>query len=120
MALRLTEQSSKYDNLEKKSVMEIITLINQEDQTVPLSIKKVLPDLERLITAIEKQLRAGGRMFYCGCGTGGRLSVLDAIELPNTYGIDPNMIQCVLAGELKISFSPWRIGRMTLRKGGVC
>ncbi|EGN57231.1 N-acetylmuramic acid 6-phosphate etherase [Hallella multisaccharivorax DSM 17128] len=98
MALRLTEQSSKYDNLEKKSVMEIITLINQEDQTVPLSIKKVLPDLERLITAIEKQLRAGGRMFYCGCGTGGRLSVLDAIELPNTYGIDPNMIQCVLAG----------------------
>lgn len=98
MALRLTEQPSKYDNLEKKSVMELITLINQEDQTVPLAIKKVLPDLEKLISAIERQLRNGGRMFYCGCGTGGRLSVLDAIELPNTYGIDPGMIQCVLAG----------------------
>lgn len=98
MALRLTEQPSKYDNLEKKSVDELITLINQEDQTVPKAIEKVLPDLGRLISAIETQLRAGGRMFYCGCGTGGRLSVLDAIELPNTYGINPEMIQCVLAG----------------------
>lgn len=96
--MRLTEQPSKYDNLEKKSVMEIITDINNEDKTVAYAIEKVLPDLERLITAIEKQLRAGGRMFYVGCGTGGRLSVLDIVELPNTYGIDPEMIQSVLAG----------------------
>lgn len=96
--MRLTEQPSLYDNLEKKSVAELIRDINDEDKTVPLAIEKVLPDLERLITAIEKQLKAGGRMFYLGCGTGGRLSVLDAIELPNTYGIDPEQIQCVLAG----------------------
>lgn len=98
MSLRLTEQPSKYNHLEKMSVDELITLINKEDQTVPLAIQKVLPDLSKLITAVENQLRIGGRMFYCGCGTGGRLSVLDAIELPNTYGIDPKMIQCVLAG----------------------
>ncbi|MDY6384306.1 MAG: N-acetylmuramic acid 6-phosphate etherase [Bacteroidales bacterium] len=98
MALRLTEQPSKYDHLEKMSVKELLHNINEEDKTVPLAIEKVLPDLEKLVTAIENQLRNGGRMFYCGCGTGGRLSVLDAIELPNTYGIDPNQIQCVLAG----------------------
>lgn len=98
MALRLTEQPSMYDHLEKMSVKELLHNINEEDKTVPLAIEKVLPDLEKLVTAIENQLRDGGRMFYCGCGTGGRLSVLDAIELPNTYGIDPNQIQCVLAG----------------------
>ena len=98
MALRLTEQPSMYDHLEKMSVKELLHNINEEDKTVPLAIEKVLPDLEKLVTAIENQLRNGGRMFYCGCGTGGRLSVLDAIELPNTYGIDPNQIQCVLAG----------------------
>jgi N-acetylmuramic acid 6-phosphate etherase len=98
MALRLTEQPSKYHDLEKKSVDELITLINQEDQTVPMAIHKVLPDLGRLISAIEDKLRNGGRMFYCGCGTGGHLAVDDVLELPNTYGIDPEMIQCVLAG----------------------
>lgn len=96
--MRLTEQPSKYDNLEKKSVMELITDINNEDKTVAYAIEKVLPDLEKLITAIEIQLKNGGRMFYVGCGTGGRLSVLDAIELPNTYGIEPDKIICVLAG----------------------
>lgn len=98
MALRITEQPSLYDHLEKKSVMEIITEINGEDKKVPLAIEKSLPELEKLISAIEKQLKNGGRMFYVGCGTGGRLSVLDQVELPNTYGIDPEMIQCVLAG----------------------
>ena len=96
--MRLTEQPSKYDNLEKMSVKELITNINNEDKLVALAIEKVLPDLEKLITAIENQLRNGGRMFYVGCGTGGRLSVLDAIELPNTYGIEHDKIICILAG----------------------
>lgn len=96
--MRLTEQPSKYNDLEKKSVDELIRDINAEDKTVALAIEKVLPELGTMISAIEHQLRNGGRMFYCGCGTGGRLSVLDVIELPNTYGIDPEMIQCVLAG----------------------
>ena len=98
MTLRITEQPSLYDNLEKKSVAEILHDINEEDKKVPLAIEKALPDLEAMISAIEHQLKNGGRMFYLGCGTGGRLSVLDQVELPNTYGIDPEMIQCVLAG----------------------
>ena len=64
--MRLTEQPSKYDNLEKMSVKELITNINNEDKLVALAIEKVLPDLEKLITAIENQLRNGGRMFYVG------------------------------------------------------
>lgn len=95
---RLTEQPSKYDNLEKKSVDELIAGINAEDQLVALAIQKVLPDLSKLITAIEMQLKKGGRMFYLGCGSGGRLSVLDAIELPNTYGIEKGIVNVVLAG----------------------
>lgn len=96
--MRLTEQPSKYDNLEKKSVEELIRDINNEDKTVAFAMEKVLPEIGRLISAVEHQLKNGGRMFYVGCGTGGRLSVLDAIELPNTYGIEPDLINCVLAG----------------------
>lgn len=98
MSLRLTEQPSLYDHLENKSVAELLRDINTEDKKVPLAIEKILPDLERLVTAIEEKLRHGGRMFYLGCGTGGKLAVLDTLEIPNTYGVDPEMIQCVLAG----------------------
>jgi N-acetylmuramic acid 6-phosphate etherase len=96
--MRLTEQPSKYNDLEKKTVKELLHDMNEEDKTVPFAIEKVLPDLEKLVSAIEYQLRNGGRMFYLGCGTGGRLSVLDAVELPNTYGIEKGKINCVLAG----------------------
>ena len=95
---RLTEQPSKYKDLEEKSVEELIRDINREDQLVALAIQKVLPDIAALITAVEKQLKNGGRMFYLGCGSGGRLSVLDAIELPNTYGIEKGIVNVVLAG----------------------
>lgn len=98
MALRLTEQPSLYDNLEKKSVSELLRDINTEDKKVALAIEKVLPDLERLVCAIEKQVKGGGRLFYLGCGTGGKLAVLDTLEIPNTYGVEPEMVQCVLAG----------------------
>ena len=95
---RITEQPSKYRHLEKMSVDELITYINKEDQTVALTIEKQLPQISRLITAVEQQLKAGGRMFYLGAGSGGRLSVLDKIELPNTYGIEKGVIEAILAG----------------------
>ena len=82
--LRITERPSLYDNLEQKTVMELITDINAEDMKVAPAIREALPALEKLITAIEHQLRNGGRMFYLGCGSGGRLAVLDSLELPNT------------------------------------
>ena len=98
MGLRLTEQPSLYDHLETKSVAELLRDINQEDKKVPLAIEAVLPDIERLVNAIEKQLRSGGRFFWLGAGTGGKLGVLDVLEVPNTYGVDPEIWQAVLAG----------------------
>lgn len=98
MSLRLTEQPSLYDHLESKSVAELLRDINTEDKKVALAIEKVLPDIEKLVSAIEAHLREGGRMFYLGAGTGGKLAVLDTLEIPNTYGVDPSMIQCILAG----------------------
>lgn len=95
---RITEQPSKYRHLEKMSVDELIVNINREDQTVALAIEKQLPQIGKLITAVEEQLKAGGRMFYLGAGSGGRLSVLDKIELPNTYGIEKGIINVILAG----------------------
>ena len=98
MGLRLTEQPSLYDHLETKSVAELLHDINNEDKKVPLAIEAVLPDIERLVNAIEAQIRAGGRFFWLGAGTGGKLGVLDVLEVPNTYGVDPEIWQAVLAG----------------------
>ena len=98
MSLRLTEQPSLHDNLEHKTVAELLREINEEDKKVPLAIEAVLPDIEKMVTAIEKTILGGGRMFYLGCGTGGKLAVLDILEVPNTYGVDPEIWQAVLAG----------------------
>lgn len=94
---RITEQPSKYRHLEKKSVEEITKLINDEDKTVALAVEKALPQLNRLIEEAVKRIKDGGRLFYLGAGSGGRLSVLDAIEMPTTYGLS-NVIVPILAG----------------------
>lgn len=98
MDKRITEQPSLYDHLEKMSVGEIITDINRESSRVAGVIQQALPDIGRLISEIERRLCQGGRLFYCGCGTGGRLCVLDTIEVQNTYGSDPALIQAIFPG----------------------
>ena len=95
---RITEQLSKHRHLEKMSIEEITSRINKEDQTIAFAIEKALPTLNNLIDAIVKKLKAGGRMFYLGAGSGGRLAVLDAIELPTTYGISADLVNVILAG----------------------
>lgn len=95
---KITEQPSLYDHLEEMSVEELIANINNEDKKVALAIEKVLPLLAVMIKAIEKKLKNGGRLFYLGAGSGGRLSVLDKVELPNTYGIEKGIINSILAG----------------------
>lgn len=95
---RITEQPPRYKHLEKKTIEELTTLINEEDKTVPLAIEQALPSVRNLIGAIVETLKKGGRMFYIGAGSGGRLSVLDVIELPTTYGIEPGQVNVVLAG----------------------
>ncbi|MGI6573888.1 MAG: N-acetylmuramic acid 6-phosphate etherase [Fermentimonas sp.] len=95
---KITEQPSLYHHLEKMSVEELVKNINNEDKKVALAIEKVLPDIAALISALEVVLKKGGRLFYLGGGTGGRLSVLDKVELPNTYGIEKGVFNCLLAG----------------------
>lgn len=94
----ITEQPSLYDHLEQRSVEELTKYINQEDEKVAKTIERALPSINNLITAIEHKLNAGGRMFYIGAGSGGRLSVLDVIELPTTYGIPKGVVNVILAG----------------------
>ena len=95
---RITEQPSSHRHLETKSIEEITAAINGEDKLVAPAIEKALPQLNKLITAVVEKLKTGGRMFYLGAGSGGRLSVLDAIELPTTYGIPKGIINVILSG----------------------
>lgn len=95
---RITEQSSLYDHLEQMSVAELTACINAENKKVALAVEVALPAINRLISAIEQRVKNGGRLFYAGCGTGGRLATLDTIEVQNTYGIDGTQIQAVFPG----------------------
>ena len=95
---RITEQPSAHRHLEKKSIEEITAAINNEDKIVALAIEKALPQLNQLIVAVVARLKHGGRLFYLGAGSGGRLSVLDAMELPTTFGIAKGVVNVILAG----------------------
>jgi len=96
--IKITEQPGKNRDLEKKSIAELTAAINAEDKTVAFEIEKSLPQINALIESVVSHLEAGGRMFYLGAGSGGRLSVLDIIELPTTYGIEPGIVDVILAG----------------------
>ncbi|WP_025764068.1 N-acetylmuramic acid 6-phosphate etherase [Dyadobacter tibetensis] len=93
-----TESSSKYNDLEKMSVSDIIHSINQEDETVPGAVRRALPQIEALISQIEPRMKAGGRIFYIGAGTSGRLGILDASECPPTFGVSPGLVVGLIAG----------------------
>ena len=84
--VKISEQSSLYNDLEKKSVREILEDINTEDQKVALAVQKAIPQIEKLVTQIVPRMKQGGRIFYMGAGTSGRLGVLDASEIPPTFG----------------------------------
>ncbi|MCH5599326.1 N-acetylmuramic acid 6-phosphate etherase [Niabella ginsengisoli] len=99
---KITEQPSLYRHLDKMTVEDLTTAINKEDKKVALAVEKALPQLNILIKAIVEKLQAGGRMFYLGAGSGGRLSVLDALELPTTYGIEKEKVQVILSGGLDL------------------
>lgn len=95
---KITEQSSLYNDLEQKSVREILTDINNEDQKVALAVQRVIPEVEKLVTEIVSRMRKGGRLFYLGAGTSGRLGVLDASEIPPTFGMPPGRVIGLIAG----------------------
>lgn len=95
---KVTEQASNYRHLDKMSVEEILQSINAEDKSVPLAVEKAIPQIEKLTTIITDKMLAGGRLFYMGAGTSGRLGILDASEIPPTYGMPYGLVIGLIAG----------------------
>ncbi len=95
---KTTEQDSRYNNLEQMPVLEILQGINREDHTVPDAIAKALPQIEKLVTITAEKMKAGGRLFYIGAGTSGRLGVVDASECPPTFGVPFDLVVGIMAG----------------------
>lgn len=93
-----TEQSSNYDQLENMTALELLKNINKEDKSVPLAVEKVIPEMEKLVKNIVLKMKEGGRLFYIGAGTSGRLGVLDASECPPTFGVTDDWVIGLIAG----------------------
>ena len=96
--IRITEQPSEYRHLERMSVEEILSNINNEDKTVPLAVEKAIPQIEKLTSVIIDRMLSGGRLFYIGAGTSGRLGIVDASECPPTYGVPYGLVIGIIAG----------------------
>jgi len=95
---KTTEQDSNYNHLEKMTVSELLININNEDKTVPFAVEKALPQIEKLTYQIVEKLKIGGRLFYIGAGTSGRLGVVDASECPPTFGVPHELVVGLIAG----------------------
>jgi N-acetylmuramic acid 6-phosphate etherase len=96
--IKTTEQDSRYNHLEMMSISSIVRNINSEDKTVPLAVEKSLPQIVKLTEQIVEKLKIGGRLFYIGAGTSGRLGVLDASECPPTFGVPHELVVGLIAG----------------------
>lgn len=97
--MNVTESESSHHNLENKSVGELLNAIHQEDYHVLPAIKKVIPQIEKLVIAIEERMKKGGRLMYVGAGTSGRLGVVDASEIPPTFGVENRVIGIIAGGD---------------------
>ena len=95
---KITEQNSNYRNLEKMPVLELLQNINKEDDTVPKAVAGVIPKIEKLVAVIVEKMKNGGRLFYVGAGTSGRLGILDASECPPTFGVSKDKVIGIIAG----------------------
>lgn len=95
---KITEQASHYDDLEKMSAAEIVAAMNREDHCVADAVGRALPQIARFVERLTERMRRGGRLFYIGAGTSGRLGVLDASEIPPTFGMPPTVVVGIIAG----------------------
>ena len=95
---KITEESSNYDNLERMSVEELLTSINREDYNVPKAVEKCIPAITEFVEKALKNMQKGGRLFYVGAGTSGRLGIVDASECPPTFGVDHGVVVGLMAG----------------------
>lgn len=98
VASSITESASMYDNLEHMSVHELLQNINREDSTVHRAVREIIPEIEKLVEGIIPRIMKGGRLFYVGAGTSGRLGVVDASEIPPTFGVPYDLVIGVIAG----------------------
>ena len=96
--IKITEQPSLYNDLEKKPIRELLEDINEEDHKVADAVQKTIPQIEKLVTEVVKRMKQGGSLFYMGAGTSGRLGVLDASEIPPTFGMPPTLVIGLIAG----------------------
>jgi N-acetylmuramic acid 6-phosphate etherase len=96
--MNTTESSSSYNHLEQMSTIDLLVNINKEDQTVPMAVQKVIPSIEKVVEQVVKRLADGGRLFYIGAGTSGRLGVVDASECPPTFGVSHDLVNGIIAG----------------------
>ena len=96
--MNITESESNHQNLEQMSVSELLQNVNREDQTVAQTVEKVIPQIEALVNEIVPRMKKGGRLFYIGAGTSGRLGVVDASECPPTYGVEHGLVVGIIAG----------------------
>jgi N-acetylmuramic acid 6-phosphate etherase len=96
--MNYTESPSKYEHLEQKSIRELLEGINNEDKTVPFAVEKAIPAIEKLVSEIVPRMRMGGRLFYIGAGTSGRLGIVDASECPPTFGVPHDWVIGLIAG----------------------
>ncbi|PTT01922.1 N-acetylmuramic acid 6-phosphate etherase [Pedobacter sp. HMWF019] len=96
--IRVTEQESRYNDIDKMSVLEILKGINHEDKSVPSAVEKAIPQIEKLASAVSEKMQNGGRLFYIGAGTSGRLGVVDASECPPTFGVPFDYVVGIIAG----------------------
>ena len=96
--IKTTEQDSNHNHLEKMSVQQLLTNINNEDKTVASAVEKAIPQIEKLVLQIVSKLKQNGRLFYIGAGTSGRLGILDASECPPTFGVEVNLVIGLIAG----------------------
>src|SRR4028118_2377026 len=112
----ITESSSHFNNLEQMSVADLLRSINQEDKSVPLAVEKALPQIEKLVTHLVPKMQDGGRLFYIGAGTSGRLGVGDASECPPTFGVPFDRVIGLIGGGGRVVFIAAGTGG---RRGGV-
>ena len=95
---KTTEQSSKYDHLEQMSIADVLSNINNEDKTIAFAVEKALPQIEIVVAKIVEKMKLGGRLFYIGAGTSGRLGIVDASECPPTFGVPFDLVNGIIAG----------------------
>jgi len=98
MTNKTTEADSNYNELDKMEIIDLLKNINREDKTVPDAIEKIIPNIELLVSVIVEKMNAGGRLFYMGAGTSGRLGVVDASECPPTFGVEHGLVIGLIAG----------------------